>query len=531
MPTRDPPARFPFRTAWPALLVAVAATHLSCTAAGTSADPEAPPVVVPVDGPAWRGFGRDAQHSAISAIGTQPLTRIAWQAPLDLAPQYSAGGALLIHYGSPVITSRNTVVMPVKTGPDGGFRVEARVGQTGTLLWSLASDYRLPAHRWVPSFNPVLTPDGRVVIPAAGGRLLVRSDPDSATGSTATLSFHGNACDPSPASCDSTIAISTPLTTDGQGNVFFGFTVSGANPAGLVGGGFARVSSSGAGSHVTASAAAGDPTMVKPVTNGAPALSADGGTLYVMVNDLPPAGTRASGRLLALDSATLATRRGVLLVDPASSTPAWVNDDSTASPTVGPDGDVYVGVLEASGAPHHFRGWLLHFDAGLALVKTPASFGWDITASVVPVAMVPSYAGPSSYLLVIKYNDYGGAGGDGRNRMAIVDPGQVQADAHSGTPVQVMKEILTVLGPTPDPEWPGGVKEWCVNTVAVDPATNSVLVNSEDGRLYRWNLPGNAFTEAITLTGGIAESYTPTAVGADGRVYAINNATLYSVGR
>jgi hypothetical protein len=94
-----------------------------------------------------------------------------------------------------------------------------------------------------------------------------------------------------------------------------------------------------------------------------------------------------------------------------------------------------------------------------------------------------------------------------------------------------MREILTILGPTSDPEVPGGVKEWCVNTVAVDPASRSLLVNSEDGRLYRWHLPTNAFTEAITLTGGIAESYTPTAIGADGRVYAVNDATIYSVGR
>jgi hypothetical protein len=511
--------------------VALAASLASCTSGDAPADPGTPPVIVPVDGPAWWGFGRDAQHTAVGAIETQPLARIAWQAPLDLAPQVSSGGALLIHYGSPVITSHNTVVLPVKTGADGGFRVEARIGQTGTLLWSQASDYRLPAHRWVPSFNPVLTPDGRVVIPAAGGRLLARSDPDSATGATATLSFHGSACDPAPATCDATITINTPLTADSRGNVFFGFSVSGPNPAGLAGGGFARVSASGVGSHVTAGAAAGDASMVKPMTNSAPALSADEGTLYVVVNDLPPAGTRSTGRLLALDSTTLATRSGVRLADPASGAPAWVSDDSTASPTVGPDGDVYLGVLEESGAPHNLRGWLLHFDGGLTRSKTPASFGWDITASVVPAGMLPSYAGPSPYLLVIKDNNYGGAGGDGRNRMAVVDPGQTQPDAYSATPVLVMKEILTVLGPTSDPGWPGGVKEWCVNTVAVDPATSSVLVNSEDGRLYRWHLPTNAFTEAITLTGGIAESYTPTAIGPDGRVYAVNDATLYSVGR
>jgi len=57
----------------------------------------------PVDGPAWFGFGRDAQHSANSAIATQDLNRIAWSTPLDLAPTYTASGALLVHYGSPVV--------------------------------------------------------------------------------------------------------------------------------------------------------------------------------------------------------------------------------------------------------------------------------------------------------------------------------------------------------------------------------------------------------------------------------------------
>ena len=31
----------------------------------------------PVDGPAWWGFGRDAQHSALGAVATQDLNRIA----------------------------------------------------------------------------------------------------------------------------------------------------------------------------------------------------------------------------------------------------------------------------------------------------------------------------------------------------------------------------------------------------------------------------------------------------------------------
>ena len=188
----------------------------------------------------------------------------------------------------------------------------------------------------------------------------------------------------------------------------------------------------------------------------------------------------------------------VALLDPVTHAPALVSNNSSASPTVGPDGDVYFGVLESNGPAHNFRGWLLHFDATLATAKAPASFGWDDTASVVPATMVPSYTGTSPYLLAIKYNNYGGAGtGDGKNRMAIVDPGSVQTDTISGHPV--MKEVLTILAPTPDSGFPGGVREWCINTVAVDPFTRSVLVNSEDGMLYRWSLVTNTFTERIRL--------------------------------
>jgi hypothetical protein len=73
---------------------------------GSSGDAGSPPVVpgAPVDGPAWPGFAHDAQHAAQSASATQDLNRIAWSTALDLAPQHSAGGALLIHYGSPVVT-------------------------------------------------------------------------------------------------------------------------------------------------------------------------------------------------------------------------------------------------------------------------------------------------------------------------------------------------------------------------------------------------------------------------------------------
>ena len=75
-----------------------------------------------------------------------------------------------------------------------------------------------------------------------------------------------------------------------------------------------------------------------------------------------------------------------------------------------------------------------------------------------------------------------------------------------------------------------GADKVSINTAAVDPARQSILANSEDGWLYRWDLATNSFTQKVPLTNGLAESYTPTAIGADGKVYAINNAVLFAVG-
>jgi hypothetical protein len=58
-----------------------------------------------------------------------------------------------------------------------------------------------------------------------------------------------------------------------------------------------------------------------------------------------------------------------------------------------------------------------------------------------------------------------------------------------------------------------------------------VLMNSEDGVMYRWHLPSDTLSEQIRLNAGVFQSYTPTIIGPDGRIYAINNATLHSIGQ
>jgi hypothetical protein len=262
------------------------------------------------------------------------------------------------------------------------------------------------------------------------------------------------------------------------------------------------------------------------VLNSAPTISPDRGTIYVAVSN------GGHGDLVALNSTTLATTAVRRLKDPVTGNDAVLPNDSTASPTIAPDGHIYFGVLENLSSTG--KGWLLSFNSDLTPSPTPypGGFGWDDTVSIVPASMVPSYAGASSYLLMIKYNNYAEAGGDENNRIAILDPTSSMIDPRIGA--TVMDVVMSIAGPTPDPNFypglPDVVDEWCINTAAVDPFTDSVLANSEDGKLYRWDLGTNTFTQSVVLTPGIGEAYTPTLIGADGTVYAINNATLFAVG-
>jgi hypothetical protein len=485
----------------------------------------------------WQGYARDAQHSAQSTVASQPLDAIRWQTPVDLNPQYS-GNELLIHYGSPSITVNNSVLVPIKTGTSGGFEVKAFSGSNGAVLWTQTTDYQLPpSPGWTPSYSPTLTPSGRLYFAGNGGTVFYMDTPDAAgTAVSGQFAFYGIAnYTANPLAYNGKVFINTPLTADSSGNIYFGFQVTGSNPSGLQSG-IARVAPNGTATWVSAATAAGDTSIKKMVDNCAPALSPDGQTLYVAVNN-GNSGVGNTGYLLALNSTTLAQKARVSLLDPSTGAAAYLPDDGTASPTVGPDGEVYFGVLEDPFPHFNDRGWLLQFSADLSQEKTPGAFGWDDTASVVPASMVPSYHGTSTYLLMTKYNNYASIGsGNGHNEIAVLDPNASESfPVYGGPNIQVMAEVLTILGATPDPEfdqtYPGAVREWCINNAVVDPATDSILANSEDGKLYRWNLATNSFTQVIVLTPGLGEAYTPTLIGADGTVYAVNNATLFAVGR
>ena len=64
-------------------------------------------------GRAGLGSAGNAQHTAVARKRPQPFRRIRWKAKVDLAP-HLVDGELLIHYGSPMITAANTVLVPTR---------------------------------------------------------------------------------------------------------------------------------------------------------------------------------------------------------------------------------------------------------------------------------------------------------------------------------------------------------------------------------------------------------------------------------
>jgi hypothetical protein len=481
--------------------------------------------------PAVSSFGGNAQHTGISAVASQSVDAIHWQATIDTTFASTNG-----HYGAPLITDANTVIFPEKTSTSPpNFHVIAKNGVTGATVWDATTDWTPAVYSWYPPYQPVLaTATNRVYFAGKGGTVYYRDNPDSPTGNIVHLAFFGlNVYQANQSTYDSRVFIDSPLTADSQGNIFFGFRVTGTNPANLVSG-IARIAANGTGTWVSASVASGnDPSIDWIAPNSAMVLSNNEATLYVAVRDSQDS---SHARLVGLNSTTLATQyNSGILKDPRNggTANASVISQSTSSPMVAPDGRVFFGVMANNGS----RGFMLQFSGDLTTEYTPGGFGWDNTASIVPTSMVPQYTGTSPYLIFTKYNNYymgGGAdGANGTNMVAVLDPNDTEVEFHpSSNGLLVMKRVLFKLGPTPDPSFPApAVYEWCINDAAVDPATQSVLVNSEDGHFYRWYLPTNTLTQTLQLTSGASEPYTMTVIGTDGSMYGMEDGILFSVGR
>ena len=77
---------------------------------------------------------------------------VRWSTPVD---ESAVTEPIYIHYGSPIVTAANMVLVPVRAS-GGGYCLDARRSSDGTLLWETMTDYvNAPSNAgWVPSFSP-----------------------------------------------------------------------------------------------------------------------------------------------------------------------------------------------------------------------------------------------------------------------------------------------------------------------------------------------------------------------------------------
>jgi len=507
----------------------------------------------------WLCYGGNAQHTGIFTGTSQSAALVQWQTSLaDPGALSYYGGAILVHFAAPMVTPSNTVVhgFEFTTTTEGvqsydNWSVIGRSGSNGSQIWQMVTDFSAPNlypndGQWT-SVYPITLFQGsatnfRGVAAAAGsGSIMVRSSADTATSAVNRLVFYTTVADfTQNQAAYAPIKINTPITADSSGNLYFGYLVAGsvpANVASLGTGGIVKINANtGKATFKSVEAMGVDPTLVRPDMNAAPALTTDQSTIYVALTGNNP-------WLVKLSTKDLATEAQVQLMDPSvPNGNVTLIDQSSASPMIGPDGHVFMGVFGNQWRESH--GWMLQYDANLKANDSKGSrwptgaFGWDDTAAIVPASIVPSYKGKASYLILTKYNNYddddSDSGADGQNHVAILDPtsNSITKDRQSKT-TPVMNEVLMVLGPTlsnNDSNRPRAVCEWCINSAAIDVNTKSAIINSEDGCMYRWNFVSNTLTEVVNLQPPTGEAYTETAIGPDGQIYVINNTIMFAIG-
>ena len=182
--------------------------------------------------------------------------------------------------------------------------------------------------------------------------------------------------------------------------------------------------------------------MTKVPHNSAPALSQDLGTLYVAVSN----GT--VGYLVALNSTTLAPVARVRLKDPKSGLGCAVERQRIG---ITDRGDGRRCLLRRAGESIRaesrprlaaaFRWQSLAIEnAGLVRLGRYGEPGSGADGSLLPGRICVPSDGEVQQLR---------QRGDGQHKLAVLDPNATQTDPV--TRATVMKEVLTILGPTPDP--------------------------------------------------------------------------------
>lgn len=539
----------------------------------------------------WDQWAGGAKHTGSMPVSghrfEKELANIVVDANADAA-RAEAGGALLVHYQTP-LSDGIDVFMEVKAGAYTGFHtwetqtwnVRKFQWDDGQLVehWTAASDWKpVPAGgpRFEPVFHAALTRKF-VYMAGAGGTVL---EADRRTGAiTRRLGNFNDFIDPRT-------YVTSPITVDAQGNVYYNtLRMAATSPwqTDISGAWLVKVQPDGTATRASyatlvpnapapgASCLAEFPANQAPWPptpdavpgsipcgsqragiNLAPAV-ADDGTVYtvsrahfnarwawlIAVNpDLTPKWTASLRNrfhdgcnvILPPNGTPGGCRTGATTgVDPADNQPGSgsVNDNSTSSPVVAPDGTIYYGAYTRY---NYSQGHMMRFSAaGAFLAAYP--FGWDITPAV--------WQHDGTFSVILKENRYVGfpsyCGGCAIDRIPSLPAGyyitQLDPDLKAqwqyratNTETCERHEDGTVVCFNDNPD----TFEWCVNSVAVD-ARGVVYVNSEDGHLYAIN-QGGTVRERIFLQAALGAAYTPLSLGVEGKIYTQNAGRLFVVG-
>lgn len=505
-----------------------------------------------------------------------------------------AGGSLLVHYQAP-LSDGNEVFMETKSGTYTEFRtwetqtwsMRKFAWEEGQLVarWTAASDWDpVPsgAARFEPVFHGALA-NGFVYMPGSGGTVL---EVDRATGAILRrLGMFGTQLDP-------TNYVTSPISVSDDGILYYNTLKLPATQSWSGdhhGAWLVKVTPDGVASRVSyqtlvpgapaptaqctsefsstqlpwpPSPNAVAPTIVcgsqRAGLNVAPAIGPDG-TIYtasrahsnsrwgwlvaVNPNLTPKWASSLRNRfndgcnvLLPPNGAPGGCRSGATTgVDPADNQrgSGVINDNSSASPIVAPDGTIYFGTW---GRYNHSQGHTTRFSAsGEFLSAYP--FGWDVTPAL--------WEHDGTFSLITKENRYVGVGSYCGNPTYCPPYSRAAGDDEG--------YYITQLSPELEVEWTfrntetlsctrqsdGSIDcvddlqhakgfEWCVNALAVD-TRGVVYVNSEDGHLYAIN-QGGTQRDRLFLQLALGAAYTPLSLGSDGMIYTQNAGHLFVVG-
>jgi len=455
-----------------------------------------------------------------------------------------------------------------------------------TKQWMFASDWMpAPSARpnggpsWEPVFHPALSADA-VWVPGAGGTMFKVRRTDGVQ--LARVNPFGN-------TINSTIYVAGPPAIDAGGNVFYNaMQLSASAPWTADPGGawLVRIAANGTTSMVsfgtlvpspapdalcTTQFAQGLSDLPLPPSRNAVAPTARCGPQRPGLNVAPA--IAADGTIYTISRAHLNDRYGFLVAVNANLTPKWaaslrerfndgcnvglpqngapggcradsitgvdptdnlrgsgrIQDDSTSSPVVLPDGNVLYGAYTRY---NYSQGHLMKFSAAGDFIGA-YGFGWDVTPAV--------WSHDGTYSIVMKENRYN-AGSYCRSDVCL--PRNISApNDPEGYFVTQLDSNLRVewqyrntesrecerFGDTIvcSPPVTSHGFEWCVNALAVD-RFGVVYANSEDGNLYAIS-QGGGLRQRIFLDTALGAAYTPLAIGGDGKIYTQNNGTLFVI--